>query len=248
MATIKAGDCQRELRAAGKPYPRTCPTCGLFGPCKFEIVSPPLAPDWQMGEMVPWQDFPPTPENVDWQLPESAPGRKGDWMLTYTGVAFYPFDPRPDEIRLDDIAAGLSKICRFGGQTIRWYSVAEHCVHMAAHAPAGLQLDALMHDATEAYLGDMVRPIKVNMQRYQQIEWNLERAIAKRFGLKYPLPAEIKKLDNAIIGDERTQVMAAPPRPWSMDHAPLGVTLRFWTPQEAAYQFISAFYRYGGKP
>lgn len=174
--------------------------------------------------------------------------RKGDWMQTYTGGQFWPMDPRPDEVRIEDISAALSKLCRYGGQCTRFYSVAEHCVHVANAAPDGLKLAALLHDASEAYLSDVIRPIKSFLSNYLEIEAGLERVIAERFGLTWPMPAEVKRLDTAILADERDQVMAPPPVPWPQTTEPaLGVTLRFWTPARAQYEFAVAFYRYGGK-
>jgi hypothetical protein len=175
-------------------------------------------------------------------------GRKGDWMQTYTGAQFWPLDPRPEEIRIEDISAALSKLCRYGGQCIRFYSVAEHCVHVANAAPDGLKLAALLHDGSEAYLCDVIRPIKTFLRNYLTIEADLERAIAQRFGLAHPWHPEIKRLDTAILTDERDQVMAPPPVPWHQTTEPaLGVTLRFWTPAQAQYEFTRAFYAYGGR-
>jgi hypothetical protein len=179
--------------------------------------------------------------------PATLSDRKGDWMQTYTGGVMYPLDPRPEEIRFDDIVGPLSKMCRYNGQCIKFYSVAEHCVHVAERAPLGLQLDALMHDASEAYLSDVIRPIKPFLSNYAEIENGLMAAIAQRFGLQWPMPLEIKRLDNAILADELAQNMAAPPRDWRLTESALGVTLRFWTPAEAKYQFTTAFYRYGGR-
>jgi hypothetical protein len=180
-----------------------------------------------------------------------AQARKGDWMQTYTGCAFWPLDPRADEIRIEDISAALSKLCRYGGHTIRFYSVAEHCVHIASKAPDALALPALLHDASEAYLSDVIRPLKRHLDNYKTIEAELERVIALRFGLTWPMSPEVKRLDKRIIADEKAQVMApAPPLhdPCQDHHAPpLGVTLRFWTPAQAAYEFTTAFYRYGGR-
>lgn len=174
--------------------------------------------------------------------------RKGDWMQTYTGGAFYPLDPRPEEIRFADIANSLSKMCRYSGHCIKFYSVAEHCVHVANLAPEPLKLTALMHDASEAYLTDVIRPIKKHLAEYAGIEANLERVIAKKFGLVFPYPPEVKRLDNCILTDEREQNMAPPPKAWDVyeQFEPLGVTLRFWPPAQASYQFTTAFYRYGG--
>lgn len=170
-------------------------------------------------------------------------------MQTFTGAQFWPLDPRPEEVRIEDISSALSKLCRYGGQCLRFYSVAEHCVHVANRAPEGLKLAALLHDASEAYLSDVIRPIKSHLSNYLEIEAELERCINRRFGLSWPMPSEVKALDTAILADERDQVMAPPPAPWPQIPGvePLGVTLKFWTPAQAQYEFTTAFYRYGGK-
>src|SRR5262245_58620631 len=129
--------------------------------------------------------------------------RVGDWMQTYTGLAFWPMDPRPDEVRLDDIAAALSKLCRYGGQGVKFYSVAEHCVHVAEAAPDYCKLDALLHDASEAYLCDVIRPIKSHLTNYVAIEARLQRVIAHRFRVCFPIPDVVKRLDTGILADER---------------------------------------------
>ena len=182
---------------------------------------------------------------------DSAPpaARHGDWMLTATGGAFYPLDPRSEDIHIEDIAAALSKLCRYGGHTKQFYSVAEHCVLLAHAASDGMHLSALMHDASEAYLSDVIRPIKAHLTNYKTIEAALERVIAQRFTLPFPLPAEVKALDEAIIADEKSQAVAFPKgKPWAQwtPVAPLGVTLQFWTPEKAEYEFLAAFRRYGG--
>lgn len=174
--------------------------------------------------------------------------RKGDWMQTTLGKQFWPLDPRPEEVDIRDIAGALSKLCRYGGQCLQFYSVAEHCVHVANHAPVDLKLTALLHDASEAYLSDVIRPIKSHLTNYLEIEAGLERVIAERFGLSHPWSADVKRLDTAILADERDQAMAPPPVPWSQTTEPaLGVMLQFWSPLRAEIEFIEAFYRYGGK-
>lgn len=173
--------------------------------------------------------------------------RRGRWMQTATGKQFWPLDPRPEEIDIRDIAHGLAMQCRYGGQCLRFYSVAEHCVLMARYAPDDIKLDTLMHDASEAYLSDVIRPIKAYLTNYREIETELERVIAQRFGLRWPMHGAIKRLDTAILVDERDQVMAPPPVPWSDITEPgLGVTLQFWTPEKAKAEFLAAFYQYGG--
>jgi hypothetical protein len=176
--------------------------------------------------------------------------RKGDWMQTFTGRAFWPLDPRADEIAIEDIAHGLSMQCRYGGHCQRFYSVAEHSVLMARAAPAGLELTTLMHDASEAYLSDVIRPLKRHLANFKTIESELERVIAQRFDLPHPMPPEVKRLDERIIGDEKAQALApAPPLHDScQDHhaPPLGVTLQFWQPWQAKREFLMAFFRCGG--
>jgi hypothetical protein len=171
-------------------------------------------------------------------------------MQTARGLQFWPMDPRPEDIDIGDIAHSLGMQCRYGGHSLRFYSVAEHCCHVASKAPAGLELAALMHDASEGYLSDVIRPVKLSLSNYREIESNLERVIAERFGLPWPMPPEVKVLDERILQDERVQNMSPAPFPWAcMENniEPLGVTLQFWTPAKARWEFLSAFFRYGGK-
>src|SRR5581483_7354063 len=92
-------------------------------------------------------------------------------------------DPRPDQFAFADIAGGLSKICRFGGQINHFYSVAEHCWHCCKLAGADgqcleTQVAVLMHDAAEAFCGDVVKPLKIMLPEYAEIERRVEAAIA----------------------------------------------------------------------
>ena len=103
-----------------------------------------------------------------------------------------------------------------------------------------------MHDASEAYLSDVIRPIKSSLTNYHEIESRLERVIAQRFGLQWPHPAEVKRIDNAILADERDQAMATPPADWNLPEPALSVELQFWTSTKADYEFRAAFRRYGG--
>jgi hypothetical protein len=86
--------------------------------------------------------------------------RFGEYMLSAGGLRVYPLDPRPDEIHLDDIAHALSNICRFGGHCREFYSVAQHSVHVSELLRGVPALVGLLHDAAEAYLGDIIRPLK----------------------------------------------------------------------------------------
>jgi hypothetical protein len=100
---------------------------------------------------------------------------------------------------------------------------------------------ALLHDATEAYLGDMIRPLKHAMPDYRAVEDRLMAVICDRFGLPRDCPAEVKEADNRILRDERAVLLREPPLPWSsIEQVPaLGVTIHGWLPKEAEYLFLS---------
>ncbi len=165
--------------------------------------------------------------------------REGDWIATYTGRRFYPLDPRPGDIDIADIAHSLSLKCRFGGHCDRFYSVAEHSVLVYRHVGT---LEALMHDAEEAYspFGDVPRPIKASIPWLKDISEPIERAIAERFNLIYPWPAEVKDADNRIIADERAAVMQAG-EAWAGYDNPLGVVISGWPMFWAEKIFLQSF-------
>lgn len=177
------------------------------------------------------------------------PESRGDWMQTFTGKAMYPTDPRPEEIFILDIAHSLSKQCRYAGHCIKFYSVAEHCVHVSKNVSERLKLTALLHDASEAYLVDLPRPLKYQIPQYREIEGRLEKVISEKYNLVYPFPDEIKNIDNRMLTDERIQNMAPPPMEWKVyeQNGPVGVTLEYWSPDDARKEFLDAFYEYGGK-
>src|SRR5580704_6503205 len=107
---------------------------------------------------------------------------KDRYLSTYTGKKFFPYDPRPEQICIEDIAHGLSMLCRFVGQCRFFFSVAEHSIAVARLLPTNLKLFGLLHDASEAYLADLPRPVKA--------------------GLPFPMPPEVKAADQALLKDE----------------------------------------------
>lgn len=182
----------------------------------------------------------------------SPPLYRGEWMQVSGGRRFFIMDPQPSEIHIADIAASLSKLCRYGGHTKRFYSVAEHCVHIANAAPVEHALTALLHDASEAYLVDVPRPVKRYLSNYAKLESDVMRAVAERFGIAWPLPEVVKRLDNAILADERAQVMPrmledVPNHDWGATEPALGVEIGCWSPDKAEYEFLAAFDRFGGR-
>jgi uncharacterized protein len=165
---------------------------------------------------------------------------RGDWMQTYTGRAFYVMSPAAEDIDPVDVAHALALICRYGGHVNRFYSVAEHCVLMSHAVAPENGLWALLHDATEAYVGDMIRPLKHAMPTYREAEDRLMTVICDRFGLDHACPDEVKAADNRILRDERAALMAVPPLPWSSieNVRPLGVRIEGWLPVEAERRYL----------
>jgi len=180
----------------------------------------------------------------------ASPTARGYWMQTATGRAFYPFDPRPEDIFIEDIAAGLSRQCRYAGQLradVEIYSTAEHCValarHFRAHGEIELAKWALLHDAAEAYLNDIVRPVKQALAAYRGVEALIMAAICDRFGLPRQEPAAVKDADRRILMDERRAVMASPSLPWATDEncAPLNAVILCYPPRMARFAFLHLF-------
>lgn len=148
--------------------------------------------------------------------------RKGDFIFTFTGKRFYPIDPRPEEIDIRDIAHALSMQCRYTGHVSRFLSVAEHSLGVASLLPQELKLAGLMHDASEAYLADIARPIKHCSDfgdLYRVAEHRLMGCIAEKFGLDFDHPL-IKEADDAMIYVEANALM--PPDPcWTQWWRPI---------------------------
>lgn len=166
------------------------------------------------------------------------------WMQTFTGNQFWPTKPRLMDIDLYDIAGPLARQCRYGGHCVKFYSVAEHCVHVARFAPDHLKLQALMHDASEAYLVDIPSPLKKHIPRYYEYEDALMQLIATKFGFNYPLDPAVKMIDMALLDDERRQNMTridCSNELWGNTVPGTGAALQFWPPGEAQRQFLITY-------
>jgi uncharacterized protein len=175
------------------------------------------------------------------------------WIETFTGKKFYPFSPNPDDVDIQDIAHSLSNQCRFNGHTLRFYSVAEHCVHIASYlerhnAPFQICLAGLLHDAAEAYLGDVVRPVKQLLPDFTQAENTLQALIYMKYGITAYNTDATTILDNRILRDEHQQVMVKSNNQWTTDYyQPLGIQIIGYTPEYAEKVFLFYFDRYCSK-
>ena len=175
--------------------------------------------------------------------------RERGWMGTSTGRKFYPLDPRAEDIDIRDIARGLSMTCRYAGQVKRFYSVAEHCYHVSMHVPKEYALDGLLHDSSEAYIGDMIRPLKhqPEMHEFRRAETAIELAVATAFDLNTSAEAQVavKDIDNRILVNEIRALSACPDyyltTPGLGDIEPLNIDLQCWSPTAAEKMFMHRF-------
>lgn len=173
------------------------------------------------------------------EQPKLASDARGPWMALHSGGRYYPLNPRVGEIDPIDIAHALGMLCRYGGHINHFYSVAEHCVLMSYAVPAEDALAALLHDATEAYVVDVPRPIKRLMPEYEAIENRVWGVIAMRFGIDSVLPRSVKAADNNILADEVAVLL--PTAAWAdeMGLTPLGVKVTGWLPDKASRMYTA---------
>ncbi len=136
--------------------------------------------------------------------------RAGDFIQTFSGIEFYPLDPRPGEILIEDIAHALSLQCRFTGHTRQFYSVAEHSIWVSALCDPADALWGLLHDASEAYMCDVARPIKrlPELAGYRATEKDLLSCIVRKFRLPAEEPESVHRADEIMLGVEARDLMS----------------------------------------
>ena len=187
------------------------------------------------------------------------------------GTLFDLADPAASEFTIGDIAHALGRVCRFAGHTNRFYSVAEHCVHVARLVPLSLMRPALLHDASEAFIGDVTRPLKAMLPDYREIEARVEDAISDRL-LADHAPEDvdanpayqraaarrqlihdptIKLADTAMCLVEARELMPTLPGYWNLRTDPemlaraRNVRMNFDKPEFAAALWLRAWHRAG---
>lgn len=173
---------------------------------------------------------------------------KDGWIVTASDVQFELFSPAPVMVRIVDIAHALANLCRFNGHTQDFYSVAQHSVIVSRNVPDHLALAALLHDASEAYLGDMVRPLKRSMPAYREAEANVERVIEEAFGLALTDEdrAIIKFADERALMTERRDLLRPSSHRWNLidrNAKPFIDEIEPQGPREARAAFLDRFAR-----
>ncbi len=168
----------------------------------------------------------------------------GPTILLHSGVYFDFLDPASSPFTIKDIAHALAMICRFAGQCGRFYSVAEHSVYVSRLVPPEHALAGLMHDAAEAFIGDVSKPLKGLLSDYRVIEARVEAAVLGRFGVALPLPPSIKEADLDMLVTEQSQIMRNRGKDWdsTRGRTPPAITIECWPPEKACTRFVDRFY------
>jgi hypothetical protein len=172
-----------------------------------------------------------------------------DWMLTQTRRQVWPLALKYADISVTDIAHSLGKQCRYNGHVDKFYTVAEHAVHISRALQRDghdrmTQLIGLHHDDSECYMGDQIKPLKNALElrgvSLKPFELDIEEKISARFGLIWPWPEVIHEYDRAIVRDEKTQLKAGGDD-WGVFNIPekgLGIDLPCWDWERATAEFI----------
>jgi 5'-deoxynucleotidase YfbR-like HD superfamily hydrolase len=180
------------------------------------------------------------------------PDRLGHYTFTHSGRIFFPCDPRPEEVFIEDLAVGGSRVYRFNGQSIMGMTINEHEIHASYLTPRKFALEALMHDSPESIIGDLIRPMKALPcygTMYLKIEDRIARAIAERFSLVYPWPKEVRIADEILGHTEVAQNIASKEDAVHYDkkvydrakEKPRHFDFQYWSPEIAKTIWLSRF-------
>jgi hypothetical protein len=173
---------------------------------------------------------------------------EGSWILTASGRHIDLLAPCPGEIAIEDIALGLSRECRFSGQTREFYSVAQHSVLVSRIVPEAFSLEGLLHDATEPFLRDIPYPLKRLLPEYSRIEKALDRVIRIRFSLPERTSEPIHRADRILLATEKRDLMPHDPREWPILEGvePLPERIDYCSSVRAMAMFLRRFQELGG--
>ncbi len=174
------------------------------------------------------------------------PSRNGDWIQTFTGLVYYPVDPRPEDISIIDVGHSLSNMCRFTGHVKTFYSVAEHSCRACDMVSEPFKFEALLHDGPEAYIFDAARPLKHSpeMTGYRAIEERNWKCFAERFSLPAKMSPEVKHADEVMLFTEKRDLMHVAKQEWGYKVEPLPDVIKPWSPKRAREEFLERFYEY----
>jgi hypothetical protein len=167
------------------------------------------------------------------------------WVQTYSGKRLNILLPEQSEIDILDIAHALSNMCRFNGHCRDFYSVAQHSILVSILVEPKYKLAALLHDASEAYMADIVSPLKPFLTNYKDIEQNLMKAIYRKVGIEdiHYGQEEINKADLEVLFAEKRDILNDPGIEWGFSAKPMEAKIKkCLTPQEARKEFLLEYF------
>ena len=172
--------------------------------------------------------------------------RKGASIILSSGKSLYFDKPDPKVMDPDMIGLALAKLCRWTGQCLEFFSVAQHCVLVSKLVPEEHAMAGLMHDASEAFIGDINRPLKFAMENsapgvLRGIEDALHEALAKRYGFQFPHDPCVKVADNLSLATEKRDILPYDSTPWVGMPEPLEAPLRPVGPKGAYTMWMNRF-------
>lgn len=170
--------------------------------------------------------------------------KEAAWIQTHSGRRFNPTNPYVDAIVIQDIAHALSMQCRFSGHCKKFYSVAQHSVLVSYICDSKDALWGLLHDASEAYLVDVPRPLKRSgkFEAYIEFEAKMQEAICRRFGLPLQEPPSVKKADAVLLTTEARDLMSPLHPDWVQAVEPLPFLIEAWDHDKAKDMFMKRFF------
>lgn len=167
---------------------------------------------------------------------------KGPTIMLASGRYFDLEDPESCEFGIEDIAHALAHICRYTGHCRTFYSVAQHSVLVSLIVPPEDALAGLLHDAAEAFIGDVSKPLKLLLPDYKRVEQRIESAVLQRFGVA-SLPASVKRADIVMLRTEQRDLMGADKHQWLATEGvqPLAGSITPMGPEQARAVFLDRY-------
>lgn len=173
--------------------------------------------------------------------PVAAPIASGPQIRLRSGAWLNLLDPGSSNFTIDDIAHGLAHTCRYAGQADGFYSVAEHSI-LVSEVAQGHEYAALLHDAAEAFIGDVTAPLKRLLPEYKRLEKSIEAVIFERFNVG-EVHADVKKADLAVLAAEQAELMPEGTDFWTVEAGvcPAAIRIERMPPEIAKNRFLARY-------
>ena len=169
-----------------------------------------------------------------------------NFIETFTGKRFDFLCPTADMIDIVDIAHSLSMQCRYTGHCRHFYSIAEHCIHVAEQCSDSNKLWALLHDSSEAYLTDVASPVKPFLQNYKMMEKKIMNEICNMYKLPLSMPKEVHNADMELLRSEASMMIPSRGKDWKINQSYttpiLDIEFQYYPPDIAKEKFLNMFY------